>query len=145
MEQYLEHQIDSICLLAKFRSVGHIIFIGPIFNILMDFERSRPKSTPLSHDSIFQVHLRQLDEDVEYQVLARGPKEKESSDLSILQEYFNLHEPLAKMTKQWAESDDRFKLISPFFPGKLLSNSGHQTQILIFVVLMKLNVQPCCN
>lgn len=68
---------------------------------------------------MLQVNLRQVDEDVQWQVLARGPDESAASDLTTLQDYFNLHEPLGNMTKEWAKMDPRFKIVSPFFPGKV--------------------------
>jgi len=64
-----------------------------------------------------QVRLRQGEDDVAWQVLARGPNSLASEDLGVLRDYFNLHEPLGKMCKTWAGKDARFKLISPYFPG----------------------------
>jgi hypothetical protein len=65
-----------------------------------------------------QVRLRQGEDDVMWQVLARGPESCAGEDLRVLQDYFNLHEPLGEMCKAWADKDARFKLISPFLPGR---------------------------
>ena len=64
-----------------------------------------------------QVKLEQLENDVQWQVLARGPNSSPAADVETLRDYFNLHEPLASMSKEWAATDPRFKLISPYFPG----------------------------
>ena len=64
-----------------------------------------------------QVRLRQEEDDVAWQVLARGPDSLASEDLAVLHDYFNLHEPLGSMCQSWAGKDARFSLISPYCPG----------------------------
>lgn len=72
--------------------------------------------------SALQVKLQQLENDVQWQILARGPNSSPINDLEALRHYFNLHEPLAAMSEDWAAKDPRFKLISPYFPGDALCN-----------------------
>ena len=73
---------------------------------------------------MFQVRLRQSTEDVQYQILARGPEEAESTDREVLVDYFNLQTPLQQMSKEWDAKDSRFRLVSPYFPGRA---SGSET------------------
>lgn len=75
---------------------------------------------------MFQVRLRQSTEDVQYQILARGPEEAESTDREVLVDYFNLRTPLQQMFKEWDAKDSRFRLVSPYFPGRA-SGSGTPT------------------
>ncbi len=70
------------------------------------------------HTYLVQVKLKQLEGDIHWQVLARDPCSSPASDADALRDYFNLHEPLAEMSKDWAKKDPRFKLISPYFPGR---------------------------
>ena len=80
-----------------------------------------------------QVRLRQVEADVQWQVLARGPDSSESRDAESLREYFNLHEPLADMSREWAAKDPRFELISPYFPGAhLLSRTQTLHRLLLW-------------
>lgn len=80
------------------------------------------------------MRLRQAENDIEWQVLARGPSSTERDDLKALTEYFNLHEPLAAMSRDWADKDPRFRLISPYFPGPAMS------EVLEFCICWK-----CCT
>ena len=68
-----------------------------------------------------QVRLRQEEDDVLWQVLARGPGAPASKDSAVIKNYFNLHSSLAEMSEGWAAQDPRFKLIAPYFPGTRLS------------------------
>jgi len=63
------------------------------------------------------VRMRQLEDDIEYTVLARGPDAPEDGDRAALEDYFNLHHRVGPMAAGWARADERFREVSPHFPG----------------------------
>ncbi|GAB4821909.1 hypothetical protein N2152v2_008955 [Parachlorella kessleri] len=63
------------------------------------------------------VRLRQLDGDVEYQVVARGPQALAAEDAAVLHDYFNLGTSLAELAQQWCAADARFCTVHPHLPG----------------------------
>lgn len=63
------------------------------------------------------VQLRQLQDDVKWQVLARGPGSSPDADAAALHDYFNLGIDLAAFYSEWAERDERFWHIAPALPG----------------------------
>ncbi|KXZ55139.1 hypothetical protein GPECTOR_3g29 [Gonium pectorale] len=65
------------------------------------------------------VVLRQTSTDVEYRVLARGSGAgaEPEGDGPVLRDYFNLDTRLADLAVGWAASCERFRAVSPHFPG----------------------------
>lgn len=59
----------------------------------------------------------QEEHDVMYKVLARGQGEAADEDASVLRDYFNLQHPLAELAQEWADRDQRFRDVHPFFQG----------------------------
>ncbi|WIA29588.1 hypothetical protein OEZ86_012079 [Tetradesmus obliquus] len=64
------------------------------------------------------VQLRQLLDDVQWRVLARGPGASPEADAAALREYFNLDAAdLAVLYSEWCSRDARFAAVSPHLPG----------------------------
>eukprot|EP00879_Flechtneria_rotunda_P007898 GHRR01008275.1.p1 GENE.GHRR01008275.1~~GHRR01008275.1.p1 ORF type:complete len:589 (+),score=236.26 GHRR01008275.1:58-1824(+) len=63
------------------------------------------------------VEIRQLNDDVEYRVLARGPSAPRSGDPAAMRDYFNLDTSLSTLSLEWAQRDERFRCIAPHLPG----------------------------
>ena len=61
--------------------------------------------------------MRQLDGDVEYQVVARGPQALAIEDAAVLHDYFNLGTSLADLARQWCAADTRFCTVHPHLQG----------------------------
>lgn len=66
------------------------------------------------------VHMRQLESDVEYRVVARGAAAAPSADAEALADYFNLSHSLAGLAAGWAAADARFAAVHPYIPGARL-------------------------
>ena len=64
-----------------------------------------------------QVRMRQLEDDVGWQVLARGPGADPSEDAAVLHDYFTLDTKLATLNSEWAAACSHFAKVHPFFPG----------------------------
>eukprot|EP00879_Flechtneria_rotunda_P019415 GHRR01020392.1.p1 GENE.GHRR01020392.1~~GHRR01020392.1.p1 ORF type:complete len:645 (+),score=244.11 GHRR01020392.1:58-1992(+) len=64
------------------------------------------------------VEIRQLNDDVEYRVLARGPSAPRSGDPAAMRDYFNLDTSLSTLSLEWAQRDERFRCIAPHLPGE---------------------------
>lgn len=71
-----------------------------------------------------QVRLRQLEGDVAYRVLARGPGACPAGDAAALHDYFNLRTSLAKLAQEWAAADARFAHVHPSFLGERWTEGG---------------------
>lgn len=63
------------------------------------------------------VQLKQLDNDVVWRTVARGPLAPEQEDAAVMREYFNLDTQLSELSAEWSKRDDRFRRISPCIPG----------------------------
>lgn len=63
------------------------------------------------------VQLRQLQEDVHWRVVARGPAAPDHKDAEVMREYLNLDTSLAALSAEWCSRDGRFTRISPCIPG----------------------------
>eukprot|EP00878_Enallax_costatus_P022424 GHUV01023788.1.p2 GENE.GHUV01023788.1~~GHUV01023788.1.p2 ORF type:complete len:170 (+),score=14.38 GHUV01023788.1:114-623(+) len=63
------------------------------------------------------VQLRQLEDDVHWRVVARGPLAPESGDADVMRDYFNLDTSLKTLSAEWSSRDDRFRRIAPCIPG----------------------------
>ena len=61
--------------------------------------------------------MRQLEDDVGWQVLARGPGADPSEDAAVLHDYFTLDTKLATLNSEWAAACSHFAKVHPFFPG----------------------------
>ena len=61
--------------------------------------------------------MRQLEDDVSWQVLARGPGADPSDDAAVLHDYFTLDTKLAALNPEWAAACSHFAKVHPFFPG----------------------------
>ncbi|PNH05522.1 N-glycosylase/DNA lyase, partial [Tetrabaena socialis] len=61
--------------------------------------------------------LRQHSGDVSYRVLARGAGASEAGDALALHDYFNLGTSLEALSTGWAASCERYRRVSPYFPG----------------------------
>jgi hypothetical protein len=64
-----------------------------------------------------QVRLRQLPDDVEYQVIARGDAAAAAQDAAALHEYFNLSHSLAELAPGWCAACARYAHVHPHLPG----------------------------
>lgn len=64
-----------------------------------------------------QVKVRQLDDDVEYQVIARGADARAADDAAVLRSYFNLEASLRDLCQEWSERDQRYRSLHQYFPG----------------------------
>ncbi len=72
----------------------------------------------LSSPPVLQVRVRQLEGDVEYQILARGADASASDDAAVLHDYFNLSTPMGGLVPQWCAADEkRFAKVHVYFPG----------------------------
>lgn len=63
------------------------------------------------------VQLRQLEDDVHWTVVARGPLAPEQEDAAVIQDYFNLNTKLASLCDHWSSRDERFRKVVSFLPG----------------------------
>eukprot|EP00775_Hariotina_reticulata_P014646 gene14646-14794_t len=63
------------------------------------------------------VQLRQLEDDVEYCVLARAAGEIEQCDLAALRDYLQLDRNLQQLCHEWSRRDERFRHISKHLQG----------------------------
>lgn len=64
-----------------------------------------------------QVRLRQLADDVQYRVVARGAAAPLEEDAAALHDYFNLSTPLAGLAPGWAAACARYAAVAPLLPG----------------------------
>lgn len=64
-----------------------------------------------------QVVLRQLHDDVQYRVIARGDGADPAGDAAALADYFNLSHSLAALAPGWAAACTRFAAVHPLLPG----------------------------
>ena len=67
--------------------------------------------------SLAQVVLRQLPNDVQYRVIARGEGADPAVDAAALADYFNLSHSLAALSPSWCSACDRFAAVHPLLPG----------------------------
>lgn len=58
-----------------------------------------------------------MEDDVEYQVIARGAGAHASDDAAVLKDYFNLKACLSTLCKEWSERDQRYRSLHQYFPG----------------------------
>lgn len=63
------------------------------------------------------VHLRQLEDDVVYRILARGDGVSAEDDEAVLADYFNLSVSLTTLTAKWSDADSHFAKLSAALPG----------------------------
>lgn len=63
------------------------------------------------------VQLKQLENDVHWRIVARGPLAPEHEDAASMRSYFNLDTSLATLSTEWSERDNRFRRIAPCIPG----------------------------
>ncbi|KAK9811557.1 hypothetical protein WJX72_005824 [[Myrmecia] bisecta] len=63
------------------------------------------------------VRVQQLEDDVVYQVIARGEGAHPADDEAVLRDYFSLDASLAALSEEWAQQDARFRNIRAYFPG----------------------------
>jgi hypothetical protein len=63
------------------------------------------------------VQLRQLEDDVEYCVLARAAGEVEQFDLPALRDYLQLDRSLQQLCLEWSLRDERFQHINKHLQG----------------------------
>lgn len=68
------------------------------------------------------MRVRQDDDDVSYQVLARGDGADAVHDAAVLRDYFNLDTGLAALSDDWAARDGRFAAIRDYIAG--VDNTG---------------------
>ena len=61
--------------------------------------------------------MRQLDDDVEYQVIARGADAHAADDAAVIRKYFNLEACLRDLCQEWSERDQRYSSLHQYFPG----------------------------
>lgn len=66
------------------------------------------------------VRLRQLPDDVQYRVIARGEGASPAEDAAVLSDYFNLQHSLAALAPGWAAACPRFAAVAPHLPGARL-------------------------
>ncbi|KAL4458510.1 hypothetical protein ABPG75_013375 [Micractinium tetrahymenae] len=63
------------------------------------------------------VRLRQLANDVQYQVIARAPQDLAAADAAALRDYFNLPTSLAQLAPGWCAACDRYAAVHALLPG----------------------------
>lgn len=61
--------------------------------------------------------LRQLPDDVQYRVIARGTGADPAADAAVLSEYFNLNHRLAELAPGWCAACTRYAAVHPLLPG----------------------------
>lgn len=74
--------------------------------------RTAPRPPPAS-----QVVLRQLPDDVQYRIIARGTGADPAGDASALADYFNLSHRLAELAPSWCSACARYAAVHPLLPG----------------------------
>ncbi|CAG9465666.1 unnamed protein product [Pedinophyceae sp. YPF-701] len=86
------------------------------------------------------VQVRQLEDDVEYRVIARGPAAAHAdagdpapADHAAVVDYFNLGHCLAEMTCEWAAADERFRDVHPHFHGARMLRQDPLETLFAFV------------
>ena len=66
------------------------------------------------------MRLRQLPDDVQFNVIARGAGASPAGDHAALADYFNLRHSLAALAPGWAAACPRFAAVAPHLPGARL-------------------------
>lgn len=101
---------------------AHLLLDSLPLNICLLLLTISPAQTPvtISYCDGLQVKVRQLLDDVEYQVVARGANAHAADDAEILRDYFNLKACLRVLSKDWSERDQRYKSLRQYFPGMCL-------------------------
>ncbi len=61
--------------------------------------------------------MRQLPDDVQYRVVARGEGAEPAGDAAALADYFNLSHSLAALAPGWRSACARFAAVHPLLPG----------------------------
>ena len=79
------------------------------------------------------VRLRQLEDDVQYAVLARGTGADAAEDHAALADYFNLSTSLAALAARWAAADPLFASLHPNLPGARMLRQDPLECLLSFI------------
>lgn len=63
------------------------------------------------------VHIKQLEDDVVYQVVGRGAQALAAEDATVMDDYFNTSTSLAKLAEGWCAVDQRYRCVYPHLTG----------------------------
>ncbi len=70
------------------------------------------------------VHIKQLEDDVVYQVVGRGAQALAAEDATVMHDYFNTTTSLAKLAEGWCAADQRYRFVYPHLTGGQSGRGG---------------------